>query len=201
MYLDSGDELELLQWLNSEPVVWIVKDHQSGPLYHWRVQDELSDVGPGSYTLWHPQTEPLRIPSGMKGVADELVADPYSGWAQTLEAESAMVPWFGVSHAGTFDLRFFPTGTERAGAIGRSGFSWIGNYFSVIGNSASPVAEKWWARLRRQIKKQSSPISWPPDDQTTRNRAYVFPRAFEKYGEGCHLDVNPTLRVVDSASR
>lgn len=192
LYITKSDAKTIVDWINSEDdIAWIVKDYQKGNLYRWKAIKQLSEIEPKEYCLWKISSGYLRIPSSDPNIKDSIVSDPFSGWEQTLDYDTAEVPWFGSAAPETFGFTFRENGQEFENSIGRSGFSWIGNYFSVIGTKAPDDCKKWWERLKRFIKKHATGIPWPEDDGKGRVGAYAFPGAYKLLSEGRPKDVNP----------
>lgn len=192
LYLTTSDAKEIINWVNSESdIAWIVKDSQIGNTYRWKAVNEIHNVESKSYCLWYIGAGPLRVPSGSNDIKDALVLNPFVGWEQTLTTEIAEVPWFGAASPETFSFTFREFGRKNKDAIGRSGFNWIGNYFSIIDIPAPPECKKWWEKLKRHIKKNSVGIPWPGELGSGKVGAYAFPEAYKKLTDGCERDTNP----------
>lgn len=197
IYLAERDEEVLLNWLNAEPVVWIISESKSEGQFSWRAVETIESLVPGEYCLWHPETSPLFIPSGNVEVEDTLVLDPFKGWKQSHEKldSARQVPWFGSGHTGTYSLDYRLKGSETNDSIARSHVGWVGDYWRILGRPAHPIAKKWYNRFFRFVKKQSIGIPWPPDIEqlgVEKTGAYAFPRAYTMFAEGKHLDANTT---------
>ena len=192
LYITDSDARKIVSWLNAETsIAWIVKDSQRGRRYRWRAVNVLGEFSEGAYCLWKTDSGPLRIPSGAIEIEDKYVSDPFAGWSQDLNENAAQVPWFGAAAPETFEFVFRETGRSAENSIGRSGFHWIGNHFSAIGEGAPKESEKWWARLRRYIKKSSTGVSWPEPLGVGKTGAYAFPEAYEQLEAGRARDLNP----------
>lgn len=192
LYITNRDAEVLRDWLNRESsIAWIVKTHQSGCEYRWQAVDTLDAIEPCGYHLWHKGAGPLNIPSGSLEVQDAIVPDPYAGWTQHLDREDATTPWFGANLPGPYLFRFAPNGREHPESIGRSGFSWLGDYFRPVGCSAHPEAKRWWLRLGRFVRSQSTGIPWPSPDHGGRSLGYAFPDAYAEILRGRRFDINP----------
>ena len=192
LYLTKLDAESIVDWINAEDsLAWIVKHSQQGFTYHWKAIKKLDAVESKDYCLWKIDSGPLRIPSGNQTVKDTIVLDPFLGWEQTLKDNVSDVPWFGAGAPETFGFTFREVGSEEDNSIGRSGFNWIGNYFSIIGNGAPDECKKFWARLRRYVKKNSTGIPWPGELGTGKTGAYAFPEAYSQLIEGRSKDINP----------
>ena len=192
LYITNSDAESIVRWINDEDdVAWIVKESQKGCRYRWKAVYQINEVDEGEYCLWKVDAGSLRIPTGSIYTADAVVEDPFSGWEQTLENDTAEVPWFGAAAPETFGFTFREIGKEAENSLGRSGFHWIGNYFRVIGNGAPEESEKWWSRLKRYIKKSSTGIPWTKELGPGRTGAYAFPEAYEQLKAGRGKDINP----------
>lgn len=192
IYITSNDAETIRKWLNSdEDIAWIVKVKQEGCTYWWKAVDKLEEIRSGEYCLWHKASSPLNIPSRSSTIKDEIITDPYNGWEQILDNENEETPWFGSAFPGPYSFKFKELGSESENSIGRSGFNFIGNYFSVIGKPAPKVTMKWWERLRRFVKKNSTGIPWPGEIGSGKTGAYAFPDAYEQMISGRARDINP----------
>jgi len=137
LYLTKKDTESIVEWINHEDeVAWIVKESQNCNVYRWKAVNCIEEIKASEYCLWKIGAGNLRIPSGSHETEDTLVLDPFKGWEQTLDTDSAETPWFGAAAPETYNFTFREKGKEAENSIGRSGFNWIGNYFSIIGNSA-----------------------------------------------------------------
>ena len=191
--MTKSDTKLILDWINSEKnIAWIIKESQYNNVYHWKAVNEINEIEPMEYCLWHTASGRLRIPSGSNDIEDKYVTEPFNGWEQTLKTNNEEVPWFGSAAPETFGFHFRENGKESENSLGRSGFTWIGNYFSAIGTVAPVDSKKWWGRLRRHIKKTTIGIPWPGDIGSGKVGAYAFPEAYKLLSEGrTSKDVNP----------
>lgn len=192
LYLTKNDADSIVEWINDESdIAWIVKESQEGNLYRWKAVHSIEAIQAREYCLWKIGSGTLRIPSGNHKTEDTVVLNPFKGWEQTLKESAAETPWFGAAAPETYTFTFRELGRESEGSIGRSGFNWIGNYFSVIGNPAPDECKKWWDRLKRYIKKNATGIPWPGDLGSGKTGAYAFPEAYNQLKKGRTKDVNP----------
>ncbi|WP_370052365.1 hypothetical protein [Neptunomonas sp.] len=192
LYLTKNDAESIVEWLNGESdIAWIVKESQEGKLYRWKAVHSIDAIQAKKYCLWKIGAGDLRIPSGNHEIEDTVVLDPFRGWEQRLNVSAAETPWFGAAAPETYTFTFLERGKEHEDSIGRSGFNWIGNYFSEIGNSAPDECKKWWERLKRHIKKNSTGIPWPGELGSGKTGAYAFPEAYDQLLKGRAKDVNP----------
>ncbi|WP_143133519.1 hypothetical protein [Pseudoduganella namucuonensis] len=192
LYMTSRDTELLRDWINSEAeVAWIVMEARTGRDYRWRAVESIPKVLEQEYSLWHQPSGPLNIPSGIDGVPDDLISDPLDGWNQVLNSELYTRPWFGGNLPGPFNFKFKETGREAPNAIGRSGFSWLGNRYASIGSPANPAALRWWRRLEHFIKANSTMIPWPYPSGSGKGKAFAFAEAHSCILGGYHPDANP----------
>jgi len=191
-YATRTDADRIRRWINAEDAVaWIVLDAREGTTYRWKAVDVIDTIEPQDYALWHKSSTRINIPARSLDVRDTIVLDPYQGWLQELEEEDETTPWFGDSLPGPYQLHFREEGREKPGSLARSGFFWLGDHFRMIGQGASPDARRWWNRLRRWVRKESTAIPWPFTQPASRSRAYAFPDAYTLIQSGRHPDVNP----------
>lgn len=172
-------------------MAWIIKDSQKGSTYRWRAVLELESLHEGAYSLWHTGSGELNIPSGSAKARDKLVSDPFKGWTQTLDNDEADTPWFGGNLPGPATFTWRETGREVPDALGRSGFTWLGNRYAPIGKPAHPVATSWWRRLQRFVAKSATRTPWPLGKIDTKHSAFAFPEALSQIRKGRHADANP----------
>lgn len=192
LYLTKNDAESIVEWINAEnDIAWIVKESQEGNVYRWKAVHSIHAIQASEFCLWKIGSGILRIPSGNHETEDTVVLDPFRGWEQTLKESSAETPWFGAAAPETYTFTFREHGKASEDSIGRSGFSWIGNYFSVIGNSAPEECKQWWERLKRYIKKNATGIPWPGELGSGKTGAYAFPEAYDQLQKGRAKDVNP----------
>ena len=190
VYATLADTDVLREWINAdESVAWIVKTQELGSTCSWVARQSLDAMEEKEYAIWHIPSGPLNIPSGSTNVPDQIVADPFQGWTQTLDEPGATAPWFGENLPGPFRFRFKESGTEAPYSLGRSGFFWARDRYRPIGKPASPAARKWWAKLKRHIEANSIAMDWP--SAPSEIVAHVFPRAARAQSLGRHLDIDP----------
>ena len=192
LYITSTDSQSILEWINKEDeIAWIVNDSRKGNSYRWVAKRKIDSLKSREYCLWRIGTGPLRIPSGSNETPDTEILDPFAGWEQILDTEEATRPWFGSASPETFVFTFREHGRKGKKAMGRSGFTWIGNYFSSIGNPAPMECEKWWNKLKRYVKKNAIGVPWPGPIGSGKAGSYAFPEAFSLLESGKPRDINP----------
>jgi len=191
LYITAPDAERIRNWINNEETVaWIIQAARTGKTYTWRAVDQIDEVRPQEYSIWHKATG-LTVPSGRPDVADADVLDPYQGWSQTLERADATGPWFGSGLPGPYTFRFNERGTLASNSLGRSGFSWAGDHYRGIGKAAHPEAKQWWERLKAFVKASATPIPWPTGRADSKIRAYAFEDAYAQIRGGRSVDDNP----------
>ena len=192
LYLTHTDADVLREWINSEDcVAWIVLDKRKGNKYTWKAVDEINSLENQNYSIWYKDYKPLVIPSGRRFFSTIKITDPYAGFTQKLDSQNRSTPWYGAESPGPYNFSFKEEGNEMPNSIGRSNFTWLGDHFKIIGKPANPDAKKWWQRLQRFIKKNSTAIPWPYPDGIGRSKAYAFKEAYEQILNGRHPDANP----------
>ena len=72
-----------------------------------------------------------------------------------------------------------------------SSFEWIGNRYRLIGEGAPEVTEKWWQRLRRQIKKRAVRIPREGPTDGPNAEIWALPSALKHVQDGTIRDANP----------
>ena len=192
LYLTYNDADKLRQWINSEKsVAWIILHKRRGNKYTWKAVDKINVLEYEEYSIWYKDYNPFVIPSGGFFFSTIKVTDPYKGFTQRLDSKNYSTPWFGAELPGPYIFHFKEKGKEAPEAIGRSGFTWPGDYFKVIGKEANPDAKKWWVKLQRYIKKNATAIPWPYPEGSKKTKAYALKEAYEQILNGKHPDINP----------
>ena len=148
IYAGEADLQELLSWLNAdEEIAFIISD---GPK-RWKAVSSLGAIGSGRNCIWHVPSGPLPLLGDGK-IKDSHVPDPWNGWEEVRTGADPNKPYFGPGHPGIVWLDARPRGVGKRGAVGLSGFEWIGDRYRVIGKAAPEATKKWW-QLRRFVKK------------------------------------------------
>jgi hypothetical protein len=196
IYATRVDAELIRSWVNSSAeVAWIEKIREVGFQYEWRASQEVREVRQQEYAIWHIESGPLNIPSGVVGIADRAVEDPFQGWSQTLTHSGATSPWFGANLPGPFSFTFAEDGCEGPGSLARSEFSWSANRYKTIGKPAHPAALKWWRELQRFIKRSTISVPWVESlsNRKTIPSVYLFPDAARQIDGGRQRDANPWI--------
>ena len=181
LYMDDRDAADLLSWLNDEPhIAFIV----SNGAKQWKALDAVSSFSPRS-CLWHTNSGPLPL---LTESSDLIVDDPWSGWTEQRTGADPTTPYFGAGHPGVYWLNNYP---NNCGVIPLSSFEWIGNHYRTIGDPAPPSTEKWWARLRRRIKKTAIRIPRTGPVDGTNPEIWTLPNALAAIQSGTDRSPNP----------
>jgi hypothetical protein len=191
-------DAELIRtWINeSSEVAWLVKTQDHDCRYEWKAFLEIESLQQQAYAIWHLDSGPLNIPSGVVGAADTIIDDPFQGWSQILTHPGATRPWFGGNLPGPYSFTFAEDGCEASGNLARSEFSWLADRYKSIGKPAHPSAKKWWQKLRLFIEHSTIAVPWV---ESLNNRksipmVYLFPDAAQQLYGGRGRDINPWSR-------
>jgi hypothetical protein len=192
MYLTKND-LELIRiWINSEEdVAWIIKEKQKGSTYYWKAVNQVCTLLEQDYAIWHKKSGILVLPSGPINQHDIIIQDPFKGWKQELIYENHTTPWIGSHFPGPYIFSCRTIGKESSPSIARSDLFWNMNSYKSVGKPAPDVCVKWWNRLLRFIKKNSTEIPWPYPKVVGKKKAFAFPDAYKKIKKGMSVDNNP----------
>ncbi|KAB2966762.1 hypothetical protein [Zoogloea sp.] len=196
IYATSLDAEAIRKWINdSIQVAWILRVHEADYHYEWKAEHEIDVLKQQEYALWHVESGPLNVPSGVLGVADAIVNDPFQGWVQKLNHSGATRPWFGANLPGPYCFTFAEDGFEAPGSLARSEFSWPGDHYKSIGKPAHPAARKWWQKLRHFVASSTEAVPWAElsSNRKITPKAYIFPDAARQIKSGRHRDINPWI--------
>lgn len=192
-YATRRDMDSLRDWINaSDEVAWIVKRAEQDGQYDWVAKAEMDSLRQQAYSVWHVGSGPLNVPSGVVGVEDAVVLNPFQGWTQKLGYPGATRPWFGGNLPGPYSLTWAEDGCEMAGGLARSDLTWLADRYRSIGNPAHPAALLWWKKLQRFIQRSAVAVPWV-DSLSNRKvipKVYLFPEAEEQIRLGRPRDVN-----------
>lgn len=188
MYLNEADVDELIDFLNGEDqIAYLICTEP----FHWKAVKTVDKLQSGETVLWHIPSGPLplhtKCASKLNNNEKSWIFDPFKGWSNKDCISEGIIPYFGGSWPGEISLSI-RLGTNAE--IGMSCLSWVGNYFAIIGKPASSETEKYWQRLRRQIKKRSAPMS-RSDDIPKSDNIYTFKGALEEIKNGKNRAINP----------
>jgi hypothetical protein len=186
IYADAIDVETILNILNEDTeVAFIISD---GP-QRWKAVQQLTTLSDGRYCIWTHSAGPLPLLKP-NHEPSELVADPWSGWTEIRAGSNPSHPYFGTGDPKIFWFNVRTVG-RAAGAIGLSSFEWIGNKYRNIGRAAPDVAEKWWQRLGRRIKKTGTRIPRKGALDGPKTEIWACPSAHAKFLSGTPRDDNP----------
>jgi hypothetical protein len=188
MYLNKTDVDELLEFLNDEDqIAYLVCTEP----YCWKAVKTVDKLQNGETVLWHIPSGPLPLHTKAAATLNNnyksWILDPFRGWANKDCVSDGVEPYFGGCWPGVISLNI-KLGAEAE--ISMSCFTWIGNYFAMIGKPADRKTERYWQRLRRQIKKRSVPLS-RSDDLVNSDNIYTFKGALEEIKNGKKRALNP----------
>jgi hypothetical protein len=138
--------------------------------------------------LWHVPSGPLPL-LGENGVLG-WVSSPSEGWTELRSGADNTVPYFGPGHPGIFALTT-RIESQRSCAIGLSTIEWIGNWYKVLGDSASPQTERYWRRLKRYVASSGKLITRAGATDGPKPDAYAFPSALRQILAGRSRAVTP----------
>ena len=185
IYITEQDLANLSSWLNNEECISNIKTTGKN---EWRAFNNFELGGSGRYCLYHSQGGPLPLLSENPNEPDKLIENPFTGWKEQRSGANPELPFFGAGEPAIFWLN---VRLDRNGTIGLSSFEWIGNHYASLGKKAPEETVKWWARLRRWTKKQSTriPRSGPLDGE--KKEIYAFEGALSAFKSGTERAFNP----------
>jgi len=185
IYVDCQDLEDLSSWLNNEPDIAIIESTGEGC---WQARSDISISSSGRYCLFHITSGPLPLLVKNWRGKDALILDPFAGWKERRTGSDSKLPYFGAGHPAIFWLNI---ALEDKNELGISSFEWIGNHYSVIGSPASEAAKKWWNRLRRWVKKNSTFIPRKGKIDGKHKEIYAFKGSLAKIKDGMNRASNP----------
>jgi hypothetical protein len=186
-YIDEVDAALLCEHLNSDPEIAFIVANGPG---RWIAERSLQAVGDGRHCLWHVPSGPLPL-LAPGGAPSSIVEDAWQGWSELRAGADPSLPYFGAGHPGVVWWNV-KTRSRRGPGIGLSGFEWIGNHYRIIGSSADAATERWWAKLRRLMRKVKAsriPRAGPVDGAGPE--IWAWPSALAKISAGAARDDNP----------
>ena len=186
IYADPTDVASILSILNEDAdVAFIISD---GPK-RWKAVRKLANLTDGRYCIWIHSSGglPLLKPNNEPSM---LVADPWVGWTELRTGANPTQPYFG---AGDPKIVWFNVRTvgRAVDAIGLSSFEWIGNHYRLIGRGAPDIAEKWWRRFGRRVKKTATRIPRDGPLDGPNSEIWSCRSAQAKFLSGTPRDSNP----------
>jgi hypothetical protein len=133
------------------------------------------------YSLWH-------IPSGKLPISEnenQFIENPWNGWTENSTSQRR-TPYFGTSCTKIFRLTIQIDDKETP----ISGIEWIRNHYKIIGIEAEKSTDKFWNKLRRFIKKNSSQI--PRCNHIEgKPEIFAFINAYKEISNGKNCALNP----------
>lgn len=192
MYL-TKDDIEILNdWLNQEPEIaflisngnkkWIAKNQHS---ILEEIESQNSDYSYVNYKLWHISSGSLPLLDPFD--TEKKVVNPFEGWIEVNTGADTKVPYFGAGHPGVISLEIKVFNSDE---IPMSSFGWIGNHYKIIGNGSEKSTEKFWLKLRKEIKKMGTQIP-RCNHLSGKNEIYAFPIAYKEIKDGRECALNP----------
>jgi hypothetical protein len=187
LYIDAVDAADLLGRLNFDPEIAFIVANGPG---RWIARRALVAIPDGRHCLWHCPTGALPLlRSG--NAPDGVIADPWAGWKEARAGADPSQPYFGPGHPGIIWWNVNVASRDPPGGIGLSSFEWVGNHYRIIGSSADPKTEAWWAQLRKSVKKRGArriPRHGPVDGP--HPEIWALPSALAKIEAGAPRDYN-----------
>ena len=181
LYMDDQDTADLLSWLNDEThIAFIIPDGAK----RWKAVSTVATLSPRN-CLWHTDSGSLPL---LTETSDLVVDDPWSGWTEQRTGANPTTPYFGAGHPGIYWLNHR---RDDSSTIALSSFEWIGNHYRIIGNPAPPSTEKWWARLRRRIKKTAVRVPRTGPVGGANPEIWALPNALAAIQSGAERSPNP----------
>lgn len=185
LYIDLQDLETLSSWLNNEPDIAIIESIGEG---HWQARSDISIIASGRYCLFHKMSGPLPLLVKNWRGKEAVILDPFAGWREKRTGANPKLPYFGAGHPAIFWLN---VRIKNENEIEMSSFEWIGNHYSIIGQPAPDAAKKWWNRLRRWVKKNSTHIPRTGEIDGVNKEIYAFESSLKKIKNGMVRANNP----------
>ncbi len=185
MYLVKDDLDYLSAWLSSEADIAIIVSVGKGK---WQAKNDINLRNDGRYCLFHKSCGPLPLLTEKSDGEDEEVLDPFAGWKENRAGADSSTPYFGAGHPAIFWLN---VRMNKNNIIGMSSFEWIGNHYSAIDIPAPDRAKKWWGRLSRWVKKNTTkiPRNGPVDGDSAE--IWTFSCALREINSGVNRNNSP----------
>jgi len=185
LYIEKTDLAFLSAWLNKEPNLAIIQSAGNG---FWKASEKISIHDDGRYCLFHTTSGPLPLLAETPNFPNGIVENPFQGWREKRSGKDTKNPYFGAGHQAVFWLN---VRCGKDSEIGLSSFEWIGNHYSVLDGPAPAEANKWWARLKRWVKKNSNRIPRQGSIDGPKKEIYAFEGALKSIREGKARKINP----------
>ena len=152
LYISTDDLTLISNWLSADEDISLITPLGAG---EWQAVLRFEIRESGRYCLYHKGCGPLPLLSKNENDADSIVLNPFDGWKELRSGANPKLPYFGP---GVPSLFFFNVRLEENNTIGLSSFEWIGDHYSIIGNSAPQLSKKWWGKLKRWTKKHAARV-------------------------------------------
>jgi len=180
-YAAEDDFIEILDFLNKDvDIAFIVNEK---PKSFKAVETLTTEQFNSEFIIWHTSASlPKQSPKNLSSIEliewnknPEIIEEPFLGW----EYEGLTHKGFPNFNNSPAIIQFEKTSMtdtfENGETIAQSSFSWVGNYFSIMGSKPDPVVQKWWNRFKRTIKKLSVQITNPAPRQNEFNpKPYIY---------------------------
>ena len=185
MYVVEKDLPEISNWLNKDPNIALIESIGKGM---WQAKENFIISSEGRYCLYHKLAGSLPLVAENIDDKDTAIENPFLGWTELRSGSDKSCPYFGPGHTAIF---LFDVKLNSDNKIGMSSFEWIGNHYSTIGESAPEVAKKWWGKLGRWIRKETTKI--PRNDTWSKDKPeiYAFYNALNEIQNGAERSDNP----------
>jgi hypothetical protein len=189
----AQQDVELLNnWLNQEDELAFLVSNGNRKWIAKKAHDIVADLntqksglGFAEYNLWHILSGALPL-LDLASEASGQIVDPWTGWTEVRTGANPNKPYFGAGHPGIINLEVKITESDE---IPISNFGWIGNHYKIIGNGADKTTEKFWNKLKRMAKKQTTQIP-RCNDLNGKKEIYAFPEAYKEIENGRLCSLN-----------
>ena len=185
LYLAHDDLALISDWLSADEDIALITS--TGPS-EWKAVPNFDIRLSGRYCLYHKRCGGLPLLTKTGDSPPETILNPFDGWKELRSGANPNLPYFG---AGTPSIFWFNVRLEENGVIGLSSFEWIGNHYSIIGNSAPELAKKWWSKLRRWSKKNATRIPRSGAIKGDKPEIWTFGSALKEIESGKERAQNP----------
>lgn len=185
IYISKDDLTLISSWLSADEDISLITSTGAGK---WKATHHFEISKTGKYCLYHRGCGPLPLLSKTKNEADSLILDPFNGWKELRSGADSDLPYFGP---GVPSLFWFNVRLDENNTIGLSSFEWIGDHYSIIGNSAPVLSKKWWGKLKRWTKKHADKIPRGGLDEQKKSEIWTFKFALEEIELGTACAINP----------
>ncbi len=205
MYLVGEDVKHLCRLLDDDPDIALIVADGPG---RWKAQRHVPTLRDGEHMLWHIPSGPIELESRKLKEKPKKVRNPFAGWDEIVRPVERGVPWIGPGPLGIIYFRIRrrarrsgcfraitarPSWTAPANkVIGLSTFSWIGNYYSIIGRKAADSTQKWWGSLRRRVAKLATRVPTTGALTGYPKDIWAFPAALALIRRGVKRADNPS---------